>query len=59
MKKLYYSCLGVGAILILLAALFKEMHWEGKKELTITGICVLLVGMLIYLYMVADNRKIN
>ncbi len=57
MKSLFYISLSVGAILILLAVLFKEMGWDGRRELRISGICVLLFAMLLFLYSTVIKKK--
>jgi len=60
MRQLFYITLSLGVILVLLAVLFKEMGWHGNKELRITGICVLLFTMLLFLYSaVVKNKKIT
>ena len=57
MKSLFYVAISVGAILTLLATLFKEMNWDGKRELRISGICVLLFAMLLFLYAAVIKKK--
>jgi hypothetical protein len=57
MKKIFPLTFSIGAILILIAALFKEMHWQGEKELMLAGIIILLIAMV--LFIVFQMRKDN
>ncbi len=57
MKRLFYFSLSFGVILVIVAFLFKEMHWAGKKELTLAAIGVLLFVMALYLYSLIKYKK--
>ncbi len=59
MKKLFYVSISMGAILICLAVLFKEMDWGWNKELRIAGVCVLLFAMLLFMYAAIKKKKIT
>jgi len=57
MRKAFSILAGLGIVIVLIAALFKEMHLHGAKLLTTIGICVILVAMVFYFLIVFRGNK--
>jgi len=57
MKRVFNILVGLGVVIVLIAALFKEMHLHSAKLLTIIGICVVLVAMVFYFIIVLRGNK--
>jgi len=57
MKKATYITIAIGCILVLMSVFFKEMHWEGRKEILLMAISVSFVGIILYVInLIRENR---
>lgn len=51
MRKTYYILTYIASVFLGLGYLFKLMHWPYASELIITGVAIVLIGILpLYLY---------
>jgi hypothetical protein len=47
MKKVLGIVLYISLVLIIVGALFRALHWHGGREISIIGLCFLLVSTLL------------